>query len=220
MFAFILEELRDWREKRLKRTVVTSALTLAAVAAASMLNPLIIALTATILYMGFAWSEGNHYQSSQSSRRLLLSFPVPSRAIAAAKALSSLVTWSFTTLLLSPPLVLSALAWGVSDHAIVACILSWLVIYYAMLCAGFFSGLVFEKSDGIPGILLIAAWLVSSFVVKALSPSNPFIQIWRTLKDQGGDTLVAGMGGVAMAGCVFLVAAALALARIRRWSNE
>ena len=220
MFAFFAEEFREWRERRMKRTMVLGAFALAIVSAVSMLQPLLVALASTLVFVGFGWTEGNRYQSALSSRRLLVAFPVAPRAIAAGKALSSLATWSFTAMVLSPPLALSAIAWGVSGRALAACALSWLVCYYASLCVGFLSSLVFVKSEGLIGAVFVIAWLVSSLAVKSLAPSNPFIQVWDILKEEGGASPFLGMGATTLAASALLGVAALALARLRRGKHE
>jgi ABC-type multidrug transport system permease subunit len=216
MFAFLLEELREWRERRMRRTAAVFSATIALAGALSILQPLVIVLAATALFVVYGWSEGNRYQSGQGSRRLLLAFPVPTRSVVAGKALSTLATWAFFALLLSPPLVLAALARGVAAGAIAACYLSWLVAYFASACAGFLSSLAFARAEGFPGLLLILFWLCSAFFAPGLAQANPFVQAWEILKAEGGAAPFAGMGATALAAALLLAAAAFALSRMRR----
>jgi hypothetical protein len=216
MFAFFLEDLREWRERRMRRAAVAFSVALALAGALSLLQPLILALTATALFVVFGWSEGNRYQPSLSSRRLLLAFPDPPRAIVAGKALSGLTTWAVLALLISPPLALAALARGVAPGAIAACYLSWLVAYSASLGLGFLSSLAFARAEGLPGLALIVLWLTSAFFAPALAPCNPFVQAWEILKAEGGAAPFLGMGATALAAAALFAAAVLALSRMRR----
>lgn len=215
MIAFMLEELRDWRERRMRRTTVVSALVLAAVSAASLLQPLLVALAATAIFATLGWTEGNRYQSAQSARRLLISFPASPSSIAAGKAIAGLAAWSFFLVLLSAPLALSAIAWGVSGRAAAACVLAWFVGYFSTLCVGFLSSLLFVRTDGLPGLALVILWLTAPFYIPALAPSNPFIQVWDILKAEGGPAPFLGMGESFLAATALLFSSALALGAIR-----
>ncbi len=216
MLAFVMEELREWRERRMRKSVVATVLLLAAVSAVSVLQPLALALAATGAFIVLGWTEGNRYQSSLSSRRILLSFPLSSRAIAAGKAISALAVLAFVALAAAPLLALSAIAWGVRPSAAAACVLSWIACYYATLCAGFASSLVFPGSDGLPGAFIAALWLASSAFLKQLAPSNPFAQVLAILKDESGRGYFLGMGATVLVATAVLAAASIAISAIRR----
>jgi hypothetical protein len=220
MFAFILDELRDWREYRMTRRTLTSSLALTLVAALSLLQPLVLALSATLVFLGFGWSEGNRYQPAMSARRLLISFPATPAAVAAGKALASLTMWLFMLLAFSPPLALAAIAWGVSAGAAAACVLSWLVGFFAAICIGFASSLLFGRSEGLPGFVISVIWLVVSLFIKTLAPFNPFVQVWAILKNEGGSSPLLGMGAMMLAASALLAISAFVLARMRRGKHE
>jgi hypothetical protein len=216
MFAFVVAELREWRELRMRRSLLISAALLGASACISLLQPLVLAFTASLIFLGLGWTEGNRYQSALSSRRLLLSFPAGSPAVACGKALSSLCIWALTLLFLSPPLALSALAWGLGARAILLCLLSWLVGFLVMLGAGFISSLVFLRSEGLPGGALMLVWLLSPLLYRDLAPSNPFFQVWESMKAEGGLGPLAGMGATLLAACAIMAVSALVLSGLRR----
>jgi hypothetical protein len=219
MLAFIMEELRDWREGRMKRTTAVSAIALAAIGAVSLLQPLLIALAVTALFVGFGWAEGNRYQAATSSQRLLLAFPIRPRAVAGGKALSSLALWSIMAFFLSPILAASAMTWGLSADSVAGCLLCWLCAYYAATSAGFFSSLAFERSEGLLGFFFMLLWLFSPLFLARLGPGNPFIQAWDILKLEGGRAIYLGMAAEAVAASLLLAASAAILGRIRRKRN-
>lgn len=219
MTAFLLAELADWFLRRMRRRLVLVALALGGLTAAGLLQPLVAGMAVALVFLGLGWSEGNRYQSGLSSRRLLLGFPATAPALAWGKALSAIVVWAFTLLFLSPPLLLSALAWGLRGDAALALLLSWLVAYLAALSAGFLSSLVFVKSEGLPGAALLLLWLLSPLLRQALAAGNPFFQVWSTVKGGELAPLFLGMGATLLAAALLLSASALAIARIRKSSH-
>jgi hypothetical protein len=216
MFAFILEELRDWRESRMRRRLATVAVAVALVSAASLLQPLLLASAVVLAFAYLGWTDGNRYHPTLSARRILLTFPASTRDLVIGKALSGFALWCFALLALSPPIALSALAWGLRPAALAACVLAWLGCYLASLGLGFASSMVFEKSDGLPGLLLMVAWLAIFVVIEPVAPANPLVQVWAILKDSGGRAPLLGMGATFLAACGFLAAAGLALSIVRR----
>jgi hypothetical protein len=219
MLAFFLEEMREWRQRRMRKTILACAIPIALVAACSVLQPLLLALAVTLMFLALGWTEGNRYQTPTSSRRLLLAFPISSARIAGGKALASLAIWAFVALALSPPFALSAVAWGLSLKAASACLLAWLLCYFAALCIGLFSSLIFTRSEGLLGVSILFAWLVSSLALKFLAPSNPFVEVWDVMKDEGGAGIFIGMAADAIASAAFLAASGLALSRLRTQRN-
>jgi hypothetical protein len=220
MLAFLMEELRGWSEGRMRRDLIVSSLVIAIPAAASLLQPMILALIATALFLVLGWSSGNRYQSAKSSRRLLISFPARPGAVAAGKALSSAAIWLLMAAFLAPPILLSAIAWGISGSALAACCLSWLIGYLAVQGLGFLSSLVFSRSDGLPGVVLLVLAFAATFALKPIAISNPFVQVWTIMKGESGLAAYLGMGAGLVAAAALQAAAALALARIRRRGHD
>jgi hypothetical protein len=219
MLAFFLEELRDWREHRMTRTIAVSAIALAAVGAISLLQPLLIALAATALFLGFGWAEGNRYQAAKSARRLLLAFPTRPSAVAAGKALGGLALWLAIAFFLSPLLAASALTWGLPAGAAAGCLLSWLCAYCVAASAGFFSSIAFERSEGLLGLFFVLLWLFSPLFFAGMRAGNPFVQAWDILKLEGGKGPYLGMAAEAAAATLLLAASSALLARVRRKRN-
>jgi hypothetical protein len=219
MLAFLVEELRDWRKERMRRTIIVSAIALAAIGAISLLQPLLIALTATALFLGFGWAEGNRYHAATSSRRFLLAFAMRPGAVAGGKAFSSLAIWLLTTFFLSPLLATSAMAWGLPAGPAAGCLLCWLTAYYAAASAGFFSSVVFDRSEGLLGLFFVVLWLVSPLFIGRTGAVNPFVQAWDILKLEGGMTPYLGMAVEAAAATLLLPASAACLARARGKRN-
>jgi hypothetical protein len=200
----------------MRRRLAGIAIFIAVAAAASLLHPIIIAAAAALESALLGWTEGNHYQPSQSYRRLLLAFPASPPSIVAAKALSGLAVWLFLALVVAPPVALSALAWGVKAGALAACVLSWLACFYASLCAGFVSSLVFVRSEGVPGLVLIFLWLIPTAFIRPLAPANPFVQAWGFFREANPGELYLGMAATSLAATALLAAAVPIIAAARR----
>ena len=220
MLAYFLVETREWRERRMRKAMLVSAISMAVIAAASVLQPLLLVFAATLAFLILGWSEGNRYQSLVSSRRILLSFPAEAAAVVEGKTLASLASWAFALLVLSPPLVLSAIAWGVDPLACASCILAWLAAYLAALSVGFFSSLVFSRSEGLLGVPLLIIWIIVSSVNRPLAPANPFIQVWDFLKEEGGLSPYIGIAAIFLGSARFFAASASAVSRLRRAKHE
>ena len=146
MLAFFLEELARVAERRMRKAVLTSAIPIAVHRRGECLQPLLLALATTLVFLALGWTEGNRYQSPMSSRRLLLAFPVSALRSSEARPSPRLAIWAFIALVLSPPLALSSIAWGLSPprpSGLPA--LAWIVCYLRRSLLGFFSSLLFDS---------------------------------------------------------------------------
>jgi hypothetical protein len=219
MFAFFMGELRDWRARRMARSLSASAVALSLAAAVGLLQPLVVALAATAVFVLLGWAEGNRYRPGLSARRLLLAFPAGPWASAAGKALSSLALWLLVTLILSPLLAASAIAWGLPAGPAAACLLCWLAAFLGSASAGFLSSILFEGSDGFLGLPAVAFWLFSPIFIGGAAPFNPFVQAWTLLKPEGGASPFIGAAAELLAAAGLFAASAAALARARRRPN-
>jgi len=219
MIAYFLASLREWRERRMRRTVCASAILLAAAALAGPLQPLLIALAAAAVFVVSGWAEGGSHKPAKDTGLDPIAFPARARSIVAGKSLACLFAWLTLILALSPILAASAIAWGLSGPTIAYCLLCWLAAYIGAASAGFFSKLFFPNQDGMVGLGLYLAWLFSSFYAAWLMPSNPFIQAWTTLRLGGGKALYAGICAEAAAAALLIAASALAL-RARKGKRD
>jgi hypothetical protein len=220
MLAYFLLETREWRERRMRKALLASAVSMAVIAAASVLQPLPLVFAATLAFLILGWSEGNRYQSLASSRRILLGFPAGAAVVVEGKILASIASWAFALLVLSPPLVLSAIAWGVDPLACASCLLAWLAAYVAAVSVGFFSSLVFSRSEGLLGVPLLILWLVVSSVNRLLAPANPFIQVWDFLKGEGELPPYLGIAAIFLASALFFAASVSTVSRLRKAGHE
>jgi len=215
MFALALEALRDWRELRMRRITIGSVAAMAFVGAISLARPLLLAFTATALFLLFGWLEGTRFLSDKSLRRTPSAALAPS-SVVAGRALTALSTWAFIVLVVSPSLALSAIAWGLTAASLAGCALSWLIAYFASFGAGLLSTVASSRSEGRWGLLLIVLWLGSAFFSPALAASNPFVQDWDFLNETGGVSLFVGMAAVAFAAVLLFAAALWPLSRTTR----
>ncbi len=144
MLAFALEELRHWRDLRMRKVSIQSAAAMGIVGAISLAGPLLLNLTATGLFLLFGWMEGSRlHQSGKDARRM---------ESVVGRTLFALVTWAFVVFVLSPALALSAIAWGLEPAALALCALSWLIAYLASVSVAFLS-------DNFVGLAALILWL-------------------------------------------------------------
>jgi hypothetical protein len=216
MMGFILAELGEWRDKRMRKTVAASALLLGLLAFLGPLQPMLLSLAATGIFIIAGWAEGSHFQAPSGSHQRVIDFPIAAGKVAAAQVLASAALWLLILFSLSPLLAASAIAWGLSARTIAACLSCWLLSFLVAAAAGFFSSFTLYRSEGVVGLLLIFAWIVASFVFAWLRPSNPFIQAWRILKLEDGIGVYVGMGAEAAAALILFAATAPSIAMSRR----
>jgi hypothetical protein len=218
--AFLLAELRAWREQRMLKSSAGSAALLAIAALMGPLHPLMVAFAGMIAFLVLGWTDGNRYQPSLSARRLLLDFPRGPAEIAAGKALSALAIWAASAFLLSPLLAACAIAWGLPASVATACLGAWLATYLLATSLGFCSSILFEKSDGLFGFLLYGCWFVASFFVDWMKAANPIIQVERAFGLAQGRMPTLGIGAEALAAALLFAASALALSHKRKRRND
>jgi hypothetical protein len=216
MIALILEDFRDWRISQMGRTVTMACLAVLAAGAATLLQPVIVLETATLVSILLGWSRGSQYYMGSSSRRPLIDCAVGPIAAASAKAVSSFGVWLVHILVLSPVLALTAASRGLRLEALAACALAWLAAYYSALGLSFFASLVFARADGIIGLFLVLLWLGSAALCPPLREANPFILAWDALKARSGPADWLGLGGLLAFAAAAFAASALALGRIRK----
>jgi hypothetical protein len=202
MIAFLVAELGEWRKKHMRKTLCLSAILLALIGLIGPLQPLLLALAGTLIFIVSAWSETLNPPSESRARPNVRAFPANSFEKATGKALSVLVIWLGIGLVLSPILAASAVAWGLSGETMAFCLLCWLSAFLLAASIGFVSELIFDRSEGLVGLGVYLIWLFSSFFIPWLKPSNPFIQVWSILRLEGGSAPCA---------CIFVEAAVAAL---------
>jgi hypothetical protein len=216
MIAFLVAELGDWKERHMRKTVCLSAAFLALVGLVGPLQPLILALAGTLIFLVVAWAEGFNPPPELSLRVDPLTFPAKSVDIAAGKALSSLILWLDLGFALSPILVASVIAWGIPGGTVLLCLLCWLSAYLLASSINFLSKLLFARTEGLVGLSLYLLWLFSSFFTAGLEPSNPFIQAWSLLKLEGGRTPIACMCAEIAAAAALFACSALVIGLKKR----
>jgi hypothetical protein len=216
MIAFLLADLRDWRERRMRKTILLSAILLAAVGLIGTLQPLLLALACAAALIAAGWAEGKVPRSMPSERPDACSFPARPLDLVVGKLLSALILWLGLLLAFSPILAASAIAWGLSGKTIASCLLCWLVAYLAAVAVSFSFDLVFSSSEGFIGLCLYAPWIFASFFVPFLKPSNPFVQAWSILKLEGGGAIYLGICAEALAAAILFAVSILALGSRRR----
>jgi hypothetical protein len=219
VIAFVLALLREWREERMRRTISVSVVILAAAALAGPLQPLLLALAGTAVFVVSGWADGNSPRPAHAEGVDALSFQARARALVSGRILAALALWLGLVLALSPILAASAIAWGLSSSLMLSCLLCWLTAYLTGTSAGFCSKLVFSGSDGLVGLLIYLLWVLSSFFAAPLKSSNPFIQAWSLLRLEGGSAPYSGICAEAIAAAILFAASALVLSAGRRKRN-
>ena len=216
MMAFLLADLRDWRRRRMLKTIGLSAILLAAVGLFGTLQPLLLALACAAAFIAAGWAEGKIPKSKPDELLDPVSFPARPFELVAGKLLSALILWLGLLLALSPILAASAIAWGLSGKTIASCLFCWLAAYLAAAAVSFSFDVIFSGSEGFIGLCLYAPWIFASFFVPFLKPSNPFIQAWGILKLEGGGAIYLGIGAQVLVAAFLFGASALALGSRRR----
>jgi len=211
MIAFLAAELGDWRKRHMRKTVCLAAAFLALAGLIGPLQPLILALASTLIFIAAAWSEGLNPPSESGFRVDPQTFPAKSADISAGKALSSLALWIGLIFALSPILAASAIAWGIPAGTTLLCLLCWLSAYLLASSINFLSKLLFARTEGLVGLSLYSLWLFSSFFSAGLEPTNPFIQIRGILKLEGGRAPIACICAEMGAAAAVFACAALVL---------
>jgi hypothetical protein len=216
MIAFFLAELGDWRERHMRRTICLSAIFLAAIGLIGPLQPLILAIAITAVFIVSGWTEGIRPQPVLSARLDPLSFPARAFDVVAGKALAALSIWLGLVLALSPILAASAIAWGLSGGTIASCLACWLSAYLAAASANFCSKLAFARTEGLIGLCIYILWIFLSFFMDWLKPSNPFIQAWSILRLEGGNAPYFGICAEAGAAAALFASSVPVIDSIRR----
>jgi hypothetical protein len=214
VIAFALTLLREWREERMRRTISASAIILAAAALAGPLQPLLLALAGTAVFVVSGWADGNSPRPARGEE--IDAFPARTSALVSGRILAALALWLALVLILSPVLAASAIAWGLSPTLILSVLLCWLAAYLTGTSAGFCAKLVFSGSDGLIGLFIYMLWVLSSFFAAPLRSSNPFVQAWSLLRLEGGRAPYSGICAEAIAAAILFAASALALSARRR----
>jgi hypothetical protein len=177
MIAFLLADLRDWRERRMAKMMVKAAVILALGALAGPLHPEALAIACAAALIVSGWTEGYRYRSESAFKQLILSFPRLPREIAAGKALSLLVIWAALLLLFSPLLAASVIAWGPSLPFIASALLFSLIAFMVSGSAGFLLCLIFKNFARPFALVLFSAWTLPCFYLGWVRTMNPFFQI-------------------------------------------
>jgi hypothetical protein len=185
MIAYLLAELTDWRQRRMRKTLCCSAALMAALSFVGPLQPLLLALASALVFIVSAWSDSLDPQDDPYRRADPEIFRAKSLEIAAGKALSALVLWLGIGFALSPVLAASAAAWGLRGEAILSCLLCWLSSYLLASSICFLSRLSLGGAGSLLGLGAYLLWLLSSFFSAPLEPANPFVQTWRILRLEG-----------------------------------
>jgi len=219
VIAFLIEDIREWRLSQMGRTVTLASLALLVVGAATTLQPIFMVMAATTVSILLGWTRGSRYGIASSARKILIACPIPPRAAAAGKALSSIAIWLVHLLVLSPALALTAASRGLRLDALAACACSALAAYCLALGLSFVSSLGAAKSDGLFGLLLIALWIGSSAFAPPIRKANPFVQAWDFLKGARPAEDWAWIGAAVVAAAILFETAAIMLARIRKNCN-
>jgi hypothetical protein len=208
MIAYLFAELDGWRKRHMKKTICLSALFLALIGLIGPLQPLLVALASTLVFIAAAWAEGLSPPQDSSLRMDPETFPARASEIAAGRALSDLVLWLGIAFILSPVLVASAIAWGISGGTALACLLCWLSAHILASSIKFLSKLLFEKTESLVGFCVYVLWLFSSFFSSSYRASNPFVQVWSILSlAEAGNIFAFIYAGIGAAVLVFAVSA-------------
>jgi hypothetical protein len=216
MIGFLLDDLREWRSAQMSRVIALSSLLVALVGALSMLQPMLMAMSVSAVSLCLGWSCGSTYRMASSARRLLIYCPLRAGSVVAGKVLSSLVIWSVVMVVLSPPLLVTAVVRGLDFDAAAACALSWLVTFYFSLSLSLLVCIGFARSDGLAGFFLLAFWIGSSIFAEPIRHSNPFVQVYDLMKAGRDVADWVWMSAAAFSGTIFVYGSAAALDRIRK----
>jgi hypothetical protein len=200
----------------MRRRISASVIILAAAALVGPLQPLLLALAGTAVFVVSGWADGNSPRPARGEGTDPLSFPARTRALVSGRILAALALWLALVLILSPVLAASAIAWGLSPTLILSVLLCWLAAYLTGTSAGFCAKLVFSGSDGLIGLFIYMLWVLSSFFAAPLRSSNPFVQAWSLLRLEGGRAPYSGICAEAIAAAILFAASALALSARRR----
>jgi hypothetical protein len=216
MIAFLLASLAEWRERHMRRTFCLSAVLLALVGLAGPLQPLLLSIAACLVFVVVAWAEGMNPPLMPSDRVDPQIFPASAIEVTAGKALSVLAVWLGLVLAISPILAASVAAWGIGAGTILSCLLCWLSAYLLASSIHFASKVLFDRTEGLAGLIAYAICVFWSFFDDSLKYANPFVQAWSIPRLEGGAAIRAFMWGELGAALAIFGCSALILARKKK----
>ncbi len=215
MIAFLLADLRDWRDRRMGRTLASSAAILFLGGIPGPLHPVFLALACAAAFILSGWAEGFRYQSEAAAKRLILGFPRSPLQIVAGKVLSLLAIWAALAVTFSPLLAASAFAWGSSLSFIAAALARSLLAFLVSGAIGFFLCLCFKTFERPLGLILLLAWTLPGIYVEWARTTNPFFQILDASHGGRGFGALIGMGAELVLAMAFFALSAPVMARAR-----
>lgn len=220
MTAFVLADLRDWRDRRMGRMVLNAAVVLAFAGLVGPLHPVALQLACAVVFVVSGWAEGFRYLSETASRRLILVFPRRPREIALAKVVSLLAVWSALALVFSPLLVASAIAWGNPLSFLAASLCCSLAAFLIAGSAGFLSCLLFRSFERPFGVFLLMSWTVTGFPLEWVRSVNPFFQILALSERRRSTDVFLGLALEALVAALLFILAIPAIGRARSRYHE
>lgn len=215
MIAFLLADLRDWRDRRMGRTLARSAVIIFLGGTVGPLHPVLLAMACAAAFILSGWAEGLRYQSEAATKRLILGFPRSPLQIVAGKVLSLLAIWAALAVTFSPPLAASAFAWGTSLPFIAAALAFSLFAFLLSGAIGFFLCLTFKTFERPLGLILLLVWTIPGIYVEWARTMNPFFQILDTSKGGWAFGAIIGMGAELVLTVAFFALSVPVMARTR-----
>jgi len=216
MAGYLLAELREWEDRRLKATALLFVAAGLLGLAYRHLQPLFTGLSASAASILAGWMSANRFKPGQSQRRMLSASGLQPGAVVGARCLASLPPFAFGLLLLSPALALNARAWDFSAIQVASALCLWFGAYFLSMSASFLRGLAFGRTEHPIQAYAILAWILPSSFIEELRVLNPFVQSWAVLGQGRASAGFACAGAELGAAALLLAGAFLAIRSMRR----
>jgi hypothetical protein len=214
MFALVISEWREWRDRGMPWSILSGVFLMAAIAGLSSLLPLAVLWAFSLWSLLFGWSRGKRGKggagfADRSARAEL-------GAVLAGRIVSGTIAYLMGAAALCPVLVAMAMVWGPPAGVLAQAALQWYPLFLLGLGASISTGEVKLGEEGFLGALLIVVWFMATLVLKPLSFMNPFALVWRLLAGTPGPgAFLCAASNLALA-AAFIALASGVMAKLRR----
>jgi hypothetical protein len=185
MFACFIAEWREWKRRKLGRSLAVSAGIIGLVAALSKAMPLALLWAYGAWALGFGWYHGMKCRRGASEWEGSLSDDVSRFDVAAGKILASGLVFITGAVFVIPPVIVMALVWAPPAGPFLLSAMSWFPVFVLGLGAGISTSSSPGDEGGFLGPIFLFVWFFGTIIVKPLNSMNPFIEAWLLLSGGG-----------------------------------
>jgi hypothetical protein len=216
MFACLIAEWREWKRRRLGRSLAASAIFIALVAAVSKAMPLALLWAYGAWALGFGWYHGMKCRRGRSEWERSLSDDVSNSDVVAGKVLASALFFLAGAAFVSPPLIVMALVWAPPLVPFSLSAMSWFPLFVLGLGAGLSTSSNPGEEEGFLGTIFLFVWFFGTIIVKPLNRMNPFFEAWLLLSGGGYRGAWICLGSVSLFAAGFIALYLGAVGRPKR----